>query len=132
MARKPSTKQTPTREMLQVPAYITKVETTQDRGVKIIIHTQELTPEAGRAVFALKDRYGYMLFKEGKVEQDDLLNIPDEVKPMRGEKTPSKRQRDLLFILWQKEGKQGDFELYYKSKMDSLCDRIKERIKEYE
>lgn len=114
--------------ILQVPAYITKIETTADKGVKLIVHTQELDPSNAAVVFSLKDKYGFFLFKEGQFEESEVANLPDFVPEFKGDKTPSQRLRGVLYRVWEANGKVGAFDSFYTQKMEAILDHFKEKL----
>ena len=42
--------------------------------------------------------------------------------------TPSQRLRNILYRLWEQEGKIGEFKEYYKVKMETLCEHFKNKL----
>ena len=119
-------------EIFVWPGYVTKVETTADRGYKVTLHSQELTPVAGSKLLMLKDKYVNVILKEGTIKDDDLVDIPDEVPKQKGVKTYAQRVRAALYVLWDKSGKPGLSEDFYNVRMEAIIEQIKERIKQYE
>jgi hypothetical protein len=119
-------------ELFVWPGYVVKVETTADRGYKITLHSQELTPVAGSKLLMLKDKYVNVCLKEGNIVEADLIDVPDEVPRQKGDKTQGQRLRGVLYVLWQKMGSPGTSEEFYQVKMESLIEQIKERIRGYE
>lgn len=43
-------------------------------------------------------------------------------------KTPSQRLRGVLYVLWEQTGKSGDFETFYRQKMEGLINLIKNKL----
>ena len=80
---------------------------------------RELLLEAG-----VNDELGWVLWSPN---QHQLTDLPNEPATDTG-KTPAKRLRDVLFILWTQEGKRGDFETFYRDRMDRLVDMIKAKL----
>jgi len=109
--------------MLQLPVYFTGYNRRKDRSVSLRFETQELSTEQLGEIDALvmEETFGNLLFKESAFQQSD---IPTEDAEDTS-KTPSKRLRAVIFVLWQQTGKPGDFEVFYRSKMEELCTRIK-------
>ena len=68
---------------------------------------------------------GWLLFSPNTIQEE---NIPDEKAELDEGKSPSKRLRSVLFILWKQRGKQGDFETYYRAQIERLIDQIKEKL----
>ena len=123
MAKK---KETP---LFQVPATITKITTMADRSFRLQVDTErELTPAEATLLFSLNSNSGYFLFKPEVFVVDDVEEIPEYKPEEKSEKSPSQRLRAVLYRLWEQSGKIGDFELFYRTRMDRLIDQIKERL----
>ena len=115
--------------ILQVPAYITKLETTADGGVKLIVHTQELDPSQGGIIFQLKNKHGYFLFQEKEFSEEDVKGLPDFVPEFKGEKSPSQRLRGVLFRVHEANGgRKEDFDAFYRKQMEVLIEHFKEKL----
>lgn len=116
--------------ILQFNSTIRRVSTaTEPKCLRITIDTQELREAEAAKLIGLKDKYAWCALKdfdEGQIENNDL-NIPEYRIEFKGEeKSPSKRFRDLLFVLHAKKGKQKeDFDAAYKKYYNQLCDKIK-------
>lgn len=117
--------------MLKIPAQISKVETTADKCLKLIVHTtQELMPSDEAEVFQLKQKIGWLVFSDQDITEDD---IPDEKIEFDGQKSLSERLRNVLFRLHEKQGgKPEDFELFRQRIMESLISRYKEKLSDLE
>jgi len=66
--------------MLKIPSQISKVETTSDKGLKLIVHTtQELMPSDEADVFQMKpkDRLGRFLGKSNEKRSGSGLRLCD-------------------------------------------------------
>jgi hypothetical protein len=117
--------------MLKIPSQISKVETTSDKCLKLIVHTtQELTPSDEAEVFQMKQKIGWMVFSDADIEESD---VPDEPIEFEGQKTYSERLRNVLFRLHEKQGgKPEDFENYRSRIMERLISSYKAKIDDYE
>jgi hypothetical protein len=51
-----------------------------------------------------------------------------EFKEIDTKKSQSKRLRDVLYLLWEKEGKNGTSEDYYETKMNVLIEHFKQKL----
>lgn len=109
---------------IQVPAILTSLALTKDGGMRAGFATQELTDEDKLILTKLHGQFGYLLFQPNQFNIEDLPTEQAEDK----NKTPSKRLRASLFVLWKQEGKNGDFEIYYREKMEKLINYIKEKL----
>lgn len=114
--------------MLKVPSQISKVETTQDGGLKLTVHTQELNPSTKADVMQLHAKFGWFVFSETDIEESD---IPDEPIEFEGQKTYSERLRNVLWILHEaKGGSPEDFEPFRTKYMERLISKLKAKIDE--
>lgn len=117
--------------ILKIPAQISKIETTSDKCLKLVVHTtQELNPSDESEVFQLKQKIGWMVFSDVDVTEED---IPDEPIEFEGQKTYSERLRNVLFRLHEKQGgKAEDFEAYRAKVMERLINGYKAKLDDYE
>ncbi len=98
-----------------------------DGGLSLLVHTQELTPENEAEVMRLKRQLGYFVFAvSGKITDED---IPTEKLDASEDKTPSQRQRAVLYRLWeQNKAGYNTFESYYRAKMEQHITQLKEKL----
>ena len=117
--------------MLKIPSQISKVETTSDKCLKLIVHTtQELSPSDEAEVFQMKQKIGWLVFSDVNIEETD---IPDEPIEFEGQKTLSERLRNVLFRLHEKQsGKPDDFEAYRSRVMEKLINHYKAKLDDLE
>lgn len=118
------------KDLFQVPAQITKLETMNDGGIRIVLDTQEITdPEELMKLFKIrKGSVGWFLFKETEIVDED---VPDEAVSLdEGEtKTPSQRYRAVLFVFWKQiKGGVGNFNDFYRSTMEKLIENVKSKL----
>ena len=113
---------------IQIPSYIHKVETTTDKGLKLTIYTQEISPETKRDLFELLDQLGWLVFATARIQPENLVNLP-EIKPeFKNEKSPAQRLKSILFVYWNQNGSKGDFEDFYKDYIEKIIESIKEKL----
>lgn len=116
--------------MLRIPSQIVKVETTSDKGLKLVVHTNELKSEDKAEVMNLHEKTGYFVFAEQDQEIKES-DIPDEPIEFEGQKTLSQRLRNTLFVLHEKQGgKPEDFEDYRRKVMERLIAHYKSKLDE--
>lgn len=114
--------------LLQVPSEISKVETMRNGALKLRIDTQEnLSPEVRTKIMSMSDKLGWLTFSVRVITPEDIIDLP-EIKNDSSSKTPSQRLRSVIYVLYNQEGKPGDFEQYYTTKMNKIIDWIKEKI----
>lgn len=112
--------------MLKIPAQISKVETTSDGGLKLVVHTQEIVPSDKAEVMNLHSKIGWFVFSETNIEP---IDIPDEPVEFDGQKSLSERLRNTLFRLYEAQGgKPEDFEAYRSRIMERLISTYKDKI----
>lgn len=112
--------------MFQTSSQIESISTRVDGTIKIVVGTQELNPEQMTAVFQLKGKQGWMLFKENHIESSD---VPKEVAPEFSGKSPSQRLRSTLFVYWEKNtDKKIPFNQFYESWIEKKLIEIKEYL----
>lgn len=101
--------------MLEIPsATVHKIETTSDHGLKIILHTREVSPDIMAALFLAKQS-GTEGVKIEEPETDDL-------------KSPSQRLRSVLYVVWSNTDMKEDFDTYYRINMQKIIDHYKDKL----
>ena len=103
---------------------MTRVSFLKDGGVSLGFSTNEMTAEEKVVLSKYYRKFGYLLFKENEFVPED---IPTEDADFEG-KTPSKRMRSVLFVYWKQKGAEGDFEDFYRTKMNELIEYIKTKL----
>lgn len=119
-----------------------KKAATMTGGVlRVTFDSQDITsgaasPEdAGKVQsMALNETYGTFVFIEGDLGdlQDSPINPPPAPAPAKGDKSYSQRQRACLYVLWEAEGSEGDFEDYYQESMERNIQFLKNKIEKTE
>lgn len=114
-------------QKFQTSSQIESVSTRADNTIKIVLGTQELSPEQATMLFSLKGRQGWMMFSENELNQED---IPQEPAPeFKTDKTPSQRLRAVLYKFWElNTNKVKQFDDFYKEWMEKKISEIKEHL----
>lgn len=110
--------------MLQVPAILTRFAAKVDGGASLGFATNEISDNDFLTIKMHHNKFGFLLFKENPYKSEDIPTENAEDKT----KTPSKRLRASLFVLWKQLGEQGDFELFYRDRMEKLINFVKEKL----
>lgn len=113
--------------MFQIPSYINSLRTLVDGGNKVDIITRELNPEEMTELFRLKGKEGWFVFKENEIKQEDVKDLPD-IKDEFDKKTPSQRQRDIIYRIWEMTDRKKDFQDFYLSYMEKINSWLKEKL----
>jgi hypothetical protein len=114
--------------IFQISAILDGVKTLKNNTLRIGIETQDINnfkPEELAELFRLNDKHVWVGIKETPIAVEDV-EIKEPID--KGDKTPAQRLRSVIYILWEKEGKKGDYETYYKGKMEKLIDWIKDKL----
>lgn len=114
--------------MFQISAIIDGVKTMKNNTLKIAIETQDMalfTKEELAELFDLNNKQIQVAFKENTIMLDEI----EDYKPAeKNDKTPAQRLRDVLYVAWDKQGKQGSSDDFYKKSMEWYIDLIKKKI----
>lgn len=116
--------------MIVIPAAIETISTRADGTIKIVIGTNEISPDKVSGLFSLRNKLGYVAVKEADFQPDEigaLTDIDEELKNLG--KTPSERMRNVLFILFN-QSNEGftDFNAFYRAKMEKFIESLKSKI----
>lgn len=117
-------------KIIHIQGHIGGVSTLKDRTVKLtIISAKEMTdPNELAQLFSINEEVVSIGMKVGHISKEDMIDIPEPQKDYRDEKSPGQRLRSAWFRLWEQQGKQGDFETFYKNQMERLINQIKEKL----
>ena len=116
--------------ILNIPAAVTKIETTPDRGLKLTILTQELTASARSLIFGFHQKLGYFCFAEREIPDEVVAGLPEFKAEFKGEKTPAQRLRAVFYRIWERRGRQGSFDEYYKARMEEIIEHFKKGLRD--
>lgn len=101
-----------------------------DGGMKVVLNTNEMMPAEKAELMGWHNKFGWLIFAAtGNVTDED---IPDEPVEFNGQKTYSERLRNVLFRLYEAQGgKPEDFEAYRAKIMESLINKYKSKLADY-
>ena len=112
---------------VKLPAIFAGIQSKVDRSYKLTFATRELSGDDAAVLLRMNQTECWLL-----VAPDDSLDAVDvpNAKPDAGAggKTPSQRLRAVLFVLWTQLGRPGDFEDFYRSKLDRIIDQYKAKL----
>jgi hypothetical protein len=109
----------------QIPAILDGVTPLKDGGVSLRYHTNEVTKEDKVMLMEFYQTFGWLLFSPNKMQTTDIPKA--QATEMSG-MSPSKRLHSVLFVLWKQNGEKGDFDAFYKVKMEQIIDKVKENL----
>ena len=115
------------KEILKVPATISKVATMSDKGLRLQVDTQEIDSGDAAKIMLLRDRLGVFVFAEQDIILEDIKDLP-KVELEEGEKPPSARLRAVLYVYWEQHKIQETFDIFYRKQVEKFIEAIKEKL----
>lgn len=110
---------------------IEAVATRKDKTVRVVIGTQELTPQAAAELFRLQNAFVYVVIKEEDFGQEEI----EAIEALEAEftddrkKTSSARLRAVLYRLWEVDNAGFEkFNAFYLAKMEAIIDHYKAKL----
>ena len=117
-------------DLFQIPGTVSKVTAKANRGLRIQFDTQEnLGDEQLATSMSLVDKYVWGCFMpDTQIDIAEIIDLPDLPVREDGQKSPSQRQRAVLFVYWKQQGAKGDFEVFYNKSINDYIDNVKEKL----
>lgn len=113
---------------VQVEAILEHVSTLKDRTLKLVFYTNELPPDTGAALMGMAHEFGYLLFGANPHREESIPAFPEAAPKAQEKKSQSQRLRASLYRLWEARGSNGDFEAYYKTRMEHMILWVQSQI----
>ena len=111
---------------VKLPVLIGSIASKVDGSIKITMETREITGEDAAQVFDLRGSEAWAFLAPEEIKE---VELPEEKPdPSIGKKTQSQRLRNVIYIMWQQKGAQGNFEQFYNQKMETIIEQMKERL----
>ena len=112
---------------IEVPARLNGLSTKADGSLSMRFETGvEMSPEEAAILFGYVKSEGWLLFSMNEFQDSD---VPKENAPETG-KSPSKRLHGVLYRYWKTNIDSGDFDIFYKRKMESIIESVKKKLPE--
>lgn len=102
-----------------------------DRTWKITFGTQELKgSEVERLNSVLRQEVAILIAKDENIKDKyESVDIKEVVLDRKaGDKSPSERLRNVLHVYFTQQGSRGDFDSYYKARIENFIEQIKDRL----
>ena len=112
-------------KIIRIPAYLTNFSTKVDRTAGIRISTNELSDEDFLLLKRHQGDFGWFVFVPNEEQEFEMPMEDAEAF----DKSPSKRLRATLFVLWKQGKQESTFRQFYDEKMNQLIDMIKLKLK---
>jgi hypothetical protein len=115
--------------MVVIPANLSNISSLKDGSIKLIFETNELHPADISILFSCRNKLGYLAFKPELFDTMQLDTLKGLKCDFDGEKSPAKRFRNVLFLIW-KQNNEGyeDFNLFYINKMEIFIEKLKSKL----
>lgn len=111
-----------------LPAVFSRPVFRSDGSVKLEFETRELSGQDATTLLEQRQKEGWLLFSPNK-DLEDFVDIPDEkADSMTGQKSQAQRLRGVIYRIYEKRGKKGDFESFYRTYMERLIEREKTNL----
>lgn len=114
------------RKNIEVPAQLVSINRKKDMSMSLRFEsTKEWTDVQEIAeMFSYQNAEGWLMFSMNTFQEKD---IPCENTPEDG-RSPSKRLHGVLYAYWKEKRIGGDFNVFYKNKMESIIDKVKKKF----
>lgn len=110
-----------------IPVVFTRPVFRADGSVKLEFDTREFGGDEATILMEQRQKEGWLLFSPNN--EMELVDIPDEkANSMTGQKTQAQRLRAVIYLIWEKQGKKGDFESFYRAYTERLIEREKSNL----
>ena len=118
--------------MLQIPAVLDSYRSMKDRTLKLTFETREPTPEQMAMIQTASHNAGFLAFSTDNFTSDQINALKDiKVDYDDPTKTPSKRLRSVLYLLYQKDNEKFDtFQRYYDHHLERIIGHFISKIDE--
>lgn len=116
-------------KLVQIPVIVDDMKPMKDRSWKIRFETRDLSGENVSLLADSLQGEGWLVFSPN--QEVTVGDIPNETADA-GVKSPAARLRTKLFIYWKATGGKGDFEGFYRTKIEQFIEVIDSKIPEGE
>lgn len=112
-----------------IPAILSSYRPRVDGSWGVSFSTNILSREQKTCIDEMLSTAVMIMIKEGEITKDET-EIMDAVDAdlIENEKTPSKRLRNVLYLLYVQNGREGEFKDFYKFKMEQLITHFKDKL----
>lgn len=109
----------------QVEAILDGVTPRKDGGVSLRFVTNEVSKDQKVTLMEFYQSFGWILFSANQFQESE---VPTEAAQHDSTTTPSKRLKAVLFVMWKQKGSVGDFDAFYKQKVEQFINKVKEQL----
>ena len=100
----------------------------KDNTWRLQIDTQEMPADQEAELMKVKNKQGWFLFKETEIQAKDVPE--DDAPEFDGEKSLSKRYRDVLWVFWEQKVKHTgkEYNQFRKEFMEKKIQDVKDNL----
>jgi hypothetical protein len=109
--------------MIKIAGYFTGFSSKTDHTIALRFNTQEVSGEEYVDLQSNLGGFGTIAF----FPNGESVEVPEE-EPVEEGKTHSERLRAVIWRLWEKKGKEGDFEAFRRMHMEKLIELYKAKL----
>lgn len=109
----------------QHEAILEGVTPLKDGGVSLRFHTNEVSKDDKVMLMEFYQSFGWLLFSANEFQESE---IPNEAARHDTGASPSKRLKAVLFVYWKQMGGNGDFDAFYRQRMEQFINKVKENL----
>lgn len=114
--------------MILIAGQIETIATRKDKTLKLVIGTQELSPNETADIFTLNQDFCYFGIKQEQFNQSEVQFISD-LKAEINQKTPSQKLRSVLYLNYEQDNKgYKDFGTFYAAEMERITEHYKSKL----
>ena len=117
--------------MITIPATVARLSSRKDLSLSVTFDTGELSPDLAGHLFGMQNKAVYLAVKETafNAQETDALDALDSEFIDDTKKTPSRRLRAVLYLLWQQDPEgYADFKAFYAAKMEAVIGHFKGKL----
>jgi len=109
----------------QIEAVLEGVTPLKDGGVSLRFHTNAATKDDKVLLMEYYQSFGWVMFATNEFQESD---IPKDTAKRDTGQSPSERLRNVLFVHWKQLGATGDFEAFYRQRIEKFIDYVKQNL----
>lgn len=112
-------------------ANVSSFRSLMDGTMRITVDLQELPAEKTAEVLSILNKFGYFTFSFNREFSDDeLLFLSKLDESLSGDKSQSKRLRNVLFLIHKNinNGNERDFETFYQAETEKIIQHYKSKL----
>lgn len=111
---------------VKIGAIFDSLSTRKDKSFKLVFETNELSHAEAANLFELRDQHGWLIFAPFETQEVEIPSEPPS--DFEANKSQSQRLRAVLYVLWSQGKKEFSWEEFYRTKMESIINKIKDRL----